>query len=102
MLPEFGGVRGTQERTIHGQHLQVLPGIAVVALAAPLVTRLTKQPLNRISTQPLARLSDTASGQQVVGGQALGADVQAPSHLMDRFVAEQRHPQHQPEHLIAG
>ena len=102
MLSEFRRVWGAQECAIHGQYLQALPGIALIALATPLVTRLTKQPLNRIGTQSFTRLGDTASGQQVVRGQPLGTDIQASCDLMHRLVTEQGHAKHQPEHLIAG
>lgn len=100
MLSKCGGVRSAQKRTIDGEHLQALPGIVLIAFAAPVVACLAKQPLNRVSTQSFAGLGDTASGRQIERGQALGADVQAPGDLMDWHVAKQGHAQHQPEYLI--
>ena len=38
----------------------------------------------------------------MVRSQALGADVQASGHLVNRLVTKQRHAKHQPEHLVSG
>ena len=48
MLSKFGSIRGAQQGTIDSQYVQTLPGIAVVALATLLATRLAEQPLHRI------------------------------------------------------
>ena len=101
MLSKFGSIRDAQQGTIDSQYVQTLPGIAVVALATPLATRLAEQPLHRIGPVVCAP-PYTASGQQVVRSQALSADVQAPRYFMDWLVAKQNHAKHQPEHLIAG
>ncbi|MNG07546.1 hypothetical protein D3C84_908540 [compost metagenome] len=88
MLAQLGGIRGAQERAIHRQDTQILPGITVMAFASPLVAGLAEQPFDRIGAEPFAGLADTTSRQQVVGSQALGADIQAPGHFMDGLIAE--------------
>ena len=92
---------GSQQCTIDCEHLQTLPAIAFVSLAALVFARLTEQRFDRISPQPLTCFSYAASRRQLIGGQALSTDIQTPGHFMHRLIPEQGHAQHQPENLIA-
>ena len=63
MLSEFRDerVRRSAQSTAN---TWIVPGISLIALATPWVTRLTEQPLDRIAPQALARLGNTR-GQRV-------------------------------------
>ncbi len=102
MRTQFRRVCGAQQRAVHGQHLQALPVIVGVALGSPMLAALPEKILYRVRPKPRARLADAAARRQIQRCKALGTDVQPPGHFMHRFIAEQSHAKHQPQHLIAG
>lgn len=70
--------------------------IAFVALAVSLPARPVEQIFNRIRPQPLPRLAHPAFGKQIIGRQALRADVEPTSNFGNLLIAEQRHARYQP------
>ncbi|MNL11714.1 hypothetical protein D3C87_1325590 [compost metagenome] len=63
VFSELGRIRSTQKCSIHREYLQVMPGITVIALRAPLVASLAEQPLNGVGTEPFTSFGYTTTGQ---------------------------------------
>ncbi len=68
MIAQLGRIRGTKQRSVYGKNLQPLPRIIAVALPAPLIARLAKQPFDRIRAEAFAGFGHATTGEQVVCG----------------------------------